>query len=225
MRGEKLAEAFVAAGGVRGDRRFAFRSSASRPEFPYFTAREQRQMLRYRPRFGQPNGELDGDALLDVETPSGEIFAIDDPALIEHLKRDAGEQHEVTLMRSERALADAFPVSLISVQTARALGEESAMRCDPRRFRANIYLDLAATNGFAEDALTGRSLRIGADVVVRIVKRDTRCMMITLDPETAERTPALLKTVAQAHGGMAGVYGEVLHEGLVRAGDAVEVLS
>jgi hypothetical protein len=50
-------------------------------------------------------------------------------------------------------------------------------------------------------------------------------MMITLDPETAERTPALLKTVAQAHGGMAGVYGEVLHEGLVRAGDAVEVLS
>ena len=44
-------------------------------------------------------------------------------------------------------------------------------------------------------------------------------MIITLDPETGEKTPAVLKTVAQAHEGMAGVYGAVLVEGMVRKGD------
>jgi MOSC domain-containing protein YiiM len=50
-------------------------------------------------------------------------------------------------------------------------------------------------------------------------------MMITLDPDTAEKTPAILKTVAQAHSGMAGVYGAVLAEGMIRKGDPVELLN
>jgi hypothetical protein len=47
---------------------------------------------------------------------------------------------------------------------------------------------------------------------------------ITLDPDTGEKAPALLKKVAQAHSGMAGVYGAVLVEGTLRKGDAVELL-
>ncbi len=54
MRGEELAEIFAGFAGVYGDRLFAFRSSASPAGFPHFTARDQRQMLRYRPRFRQP---------------------------------------------------------------------------------------------------------------------------------------------------------------------------
>jgi MOSC domain-containing protein YiiM len=49
-------------------------------------------------------------------------------------------------------------------------------------------------------------------------------MMITLDPDTAEKTPAVLKAVAQGHGGMAGIYGAVLVEGMVKKGDSVELL-
>jgi MOSC domain-containing protein YiiM len=49
-------------------------------------------------------------------------------------------------------------------------------------------------------------------------------MMITLDPDTGEKTPAILKRVAQAHDGMAGVYGAVLVEGTLRKGDPVEVV-
>ena len=224
MRGEELAEAFVGFGGLRGDRRFAFRTSANPDEFPYFTARDERQMLRYRPRFRQPGDDIAGAALVDVDTPEGEQFSIDDPALIERLRRDVGPQHHVTLMHSDRALADAFPVSMISLQTARAVGEETAMPCDPRRFRANIYIDLASDAGFAENDFVSRSLRIGAEVVVEIVKRDSRCMMITLDPDTAEKSPALLKTVAQAHSGTAGVYGDVVREGMIQTGDAIELL-
>ena len=78
---------------------------------------------------------------------------------------------------------------------------------------------------FAEDGFVGKSLRIGSNVVVTIIKRDGRCMMVTLDPDTAEKAPAVLKTIAQNHGGCAGVYAAVVNEGIVRTGDPVELLA
>jgi MOSC domain-containing protein YiiM len=50
-------------------------------------------------------------------------------------------------------------------------------------------------------------------------------VMITLDPDTGAVAPAVLKKVAQAHGGMAGVYGAVLVEGMLHKGDPVELLN
>src|SRR2546430_1985854 len=91
-------------------------------------------------------------------------------------------------------------------------------------YRANVYVNLTSAEGFAEDEFVGRSLRIGEKVTVAVLQRDARCMMITLDPDTAEKTPAILKAVAQAHEGMAGIYGAVLAEGMIRKGDPVELL-
>jgi uncharacterized protein YcbX len=54
MRGEELEEMFVGYGGVYGDRLFAFQSSANPAGFPFFTGRDQRQMIRYRARFRTP---------------------------------------------------------------------------------------------------------------------------------------------------------------------------
>jgi hypothetical protein len=121
-------------------------------------------------------------------------------------------------MRSDRALADAHPVSLISLQTIRKLSEESGIAPEKRRFRASIYVDLPERS---EDDFVGRAVRIGRDLVVQVVKRDTRCIVINIDPDTLATAPAVLKTVAQSHGGTAGVYGDVVHEGLVRKGDAI----
>ena len=246
MRGEELDEIFAGYAGVYGDRLFAFESSASPKGFPYFTGREQRQMLRYRPRFRFPDkaarpinlteAEKLGpgitplyadprDLILDVETPAGKTVAIDDPALIEMLRAGIDAKHELTLLRSDRALTDCRPVSIFTVQSAKKLGEETGIEVDKRRFRANVYLDLTSSDGFAEDEFVGRSLRIGSKVVISIVQRDSRCMMITLDPDTAEKEPVLLKKVAQAHSGMAGVYGAVLVEGMLRKGDSVELLN
>ena len=121
-------------------------------------------------------------------------------------------------------MTDCRPLSLFSIQTTKRLEEESGVAVEKRCFRANVYLDLPSCDAFAEDGFVGRSLRIGSRAVVAVVKRDGRCMMITLDPDTAEKTPAILKTVAQAHGGMAGVYGAVLVDGILRKGDPVELL-
>ena len=245
MRGEELNEIFAGFAGVYGDRLFAFESSASPKGFPFFTGREQRQMIRYRPHFRAPNKAAQpvnwaeaeklgsgvnpvsasaDELMIDVEAPDGKVFAINDPALIDRLCAGMDEKHELTLLRSDKAITDCRPLSIFAVQTARKLGEESGVDIDKRRFRANVYLDLNTFDGFAEDKFVGKSLRIGSKVVVAIVSRDARCMMITLDPETAEKTPALLKRVAQAHNGFAGVYGAVLAEGMIRKADSVELL-
>jgi uncharacterized protein YcbX len=243
MRGEELDEAFAGFSGVYGDRLFAFRSSASPKGFPYFTAREQRRLLQYRPRFRFPDkaarpinlteaesmgaNPLSADVselMVDVETPDGKTLAIDDPDLIDMLRADIDQKHQLTLMQSQRAMTDCRPVSIFSLQSARQLGEETGTSIDKRRFRANVYVDLTSAGGFGENEFVGRSLRIGPKVVVSVLERDARCMMITLDPDTGEKEPAILKKVAQAHEGMAGVYGAVMVEGMLHKGDSVELL-
>ena len=243
MRGEELDESFAGFSGVYGDRLFAFKSSASPKGFPYLTAREQQRLLQYRPRFRYPDkaarpinlteaekmgaNPLSADPaelIVDVETPDGKTLAIDDPALMDMVRADLDEKHQLTLMRSERALTDCRPVSIFSLQSARQLGEETGMQLDKRRFRANVYVDLTSAQGFAENEFVGRSLRIGPKVMVTILERDPRCVMITLDPDTGERAPGILKKVAQAHDGMAGVYGAIIVEGMLHKGDSVELL-
>jgi uncharacterized protein YcbX len=246
MRGEELDEVFASYAGVYGDRLFAFESSAGRKGFPFFTGREQRQMIRYRPRFRNPDKAArpvdladaeklapgvnplsahPAELMIDVETPDGKIIAIDDPGLIDHLRTNIDQNHQLTLHRSDKAMTDCRPLSIFAVQSAKKLGEETGITVDKRRFRANVYLDLTTSDGFAEDAFVGRSIRIGPKVIVSILERDPRCMMITLDPDNAEKSPAILKAVAQAHNGMAGVYGAVLVEGMMHKGDSVELLS
>ena len=164
------------------------------------------------------------ELMVDVETPDGRTLAIDDPALMTMMRADIDEKHQLTLMRSERAMTDCRPFSMFSLQSARQLAEETGAPMDKRRFRANVYVDLASGQGFAENDFVGRSVRIGPKVVVTILERDPRCMMITLDPDTGEKTPAILKKVAQAHDGMAGVYGAVMVEGMLHKGDSIELL-
>src|SRR5205823_8962769 len=146
---------------------------------------------------------------------NGKTLGIDDPDLMDMLRTDIDQKHQLTLMRSERALTDCRPVSIFSLQSARQLAEETGTPIDKRRFRANVYVDLTSAQGFAENDFVGRSLRIGPKVVLKILERDARCVMITLDPDTTEKTPEILKKVAQAHEGMAGVYGAVMVEGML----------
>ena len=246
MQGEELDEVFMGFSGIYGDRLFALKSSACAKGFPYLTGREQKGMLRYRPRFRYPEKAVKpphlteaesispglnplfadvADIMVDVEIPSGETLAVDDPALISMLGDGIGDRHVLTLLRSDRAMTDCRPVSMFSVQTVGQLCRELGEDVDKRRFRANVYLDLESGRGFEEDELVGQSLRIGSKVVISVLERDPRCKMITLDPETGETSPGILRKVAQAHDGMAGVYCAVLVEGMVLKGDSVQLLN
>jgi uncharacterized protein YcbX len=246
MCGEELKESFVGFSGIYGDRLYAFRSSAAPKGFPYLTGREQEELLLYRPRYRHPEhmtkptnlAEAEAiapgltpiyaspaDLEVDVETPSGELLSIDDPRLISKVREGIRDVHELTLLRSDRAMTDCRPISLFSLQTVRKLSEELGSDLDKRRFRANIYVELASENGFGEDEFVGGTLRIGAKAVIMVMDRDPRCKMITLDPDTAQANPEIMRRVARGHDGKAGVYGAVLVEGIIRPGDELALLN
>jgi uncharacterized protein YcbX len=246
MRGTEMPEVFMGFSGIYGDRCYAFKSSAARKGFPYLNASVQQQMLLYSPQFRHPeratkppnlteaesiepganpaNGDAE-DMIVDVVAPSGEIVSIDDPALMKLLGEGISEEHRLELVRSDRALTDCRPVSLVSLQTIRQIDSELEIPIDKRRFRANIYFSFAAeNNGFAEDAFVGRRLRIGSKATVMILERDPRCKMISLDPDTGEHNPEVFRKVAQAHDAFAGVYCAVLVEGSLKKGDTIELV-
>jgi len=245
MSGEAMTEAFMGFSGFYGDRCFAFKNSSARKGFPYLNATVQQQMLRYRPQFRYaeraakppnlteamsiapgvtPANAAPNDLIVDVVTPSGTVVAVDDPALIEMLCEGLRGENHLTLVRSDRALTDCRPVSLISLQTIRQVEAELGIPLDKRRFRANVYLNLASDTGFAEDELVGRKLRIGARAVMMVLERDPRCKIMSLDPDTGEHNPEVLRKVVQAHSNFAGVYCAVLVEGMLAKGNSIEVV-
>jgi uncharacterized protein YcbX len=245
MAGERIDEAFVGYAGVFGDRAYAFLNAAAPEAFPYFTARGKGQMLRFQPRFrdkelaarplNQAAAEQRGPGLtplypplerlaVDVQTPTGEVLAVDDPALRSLLATKNVAAEKLSLVRSERALTDCRPLSIISLKTIAQLSDEIGVPLDPRRFRANVYADLTSGGGFAENAFVGKQLRIGERAVIAVLDRDPRCKMISLDPDTGEENSAVLAHVSKAHDTCAGVYCAVLTEGMIRRGDPIVLL-
>jgi hypothetical protein len=245
MAGEMLTESFMGFSGIYGDRCYAFKNSGARKGFPYLNANVQQQMLLYRPKFRYPeravkppnlieamgiapgvtpaNAEPE-DMMLDVVTPYGTVVAIDNPSLIEMLGDGLRGENLLTLVRSDRALTDCRPVSLISLQAVKQIEEELRRPVDKRRFRSNIYINLTSEHGFSEADFVGRKLRLGPKAVIAVLERDPRCKMVSLDPDTAEHNPEVFRKVAQAHEAFAGVYCAVLVEGVLSVGDPVEVV-
>src|SRR5438067_10952662 len=227
MSGEAMTEAFMGFSGIYGDRCYAFKNSAARKGFPYLNANVQQQMLLYRPQFRHPeraskppnvneaasiapgvnpaNGDAE-DMALDIVMPSGEIVSVDDPALIKLVGAGISQKNQLKLVRSDRALTDCRPVSLISMQTIQQIESELSIPIDKRRFRANIYFNFASeSDGFAEDTFVGRRLRIGSKATIMVLERDPRCKMVSLDPDTSEHNPEVLRKIARRTVNFVGV--------------------
>ena len=224
MAGEDVAAARVTFAGIVGDRVYAFVDELDQSSFPWMTARKAREWLLLRPRFLDPPPVEEaipgaGRYAAEVVTPEGAKFTAGDANFTQYLERRFG--HSLRPRFSERSMTDAAPVSIFGLATVRGLSEETGLALDARRFRANFYVRWECDEPFYENQLMGRALRIGEDVTIQVVKKDGRCVIITLDVETAERSPVVLEKVAHDHDGCAGVYAAVLREGIVRADDPV----
>jgi uncharacterized protein YcbX len=216
MGGEPLEEAAIDWFGVQGDRRYAFVRSEDRSDFPWLTIRQVRDMTRYEPRSAPGNPE---GAPPVVRTPGGRELEVTDPALAEELA--AAHGHPVWLLRDHRGLFDAFSVSVLSRQTVAAIGELAGRPLDPRRFRPTIVIDAPGGEPFPEEGWVGRTLALGDGddaPLVRLDTRDSRCMIVNVDPDTAERDPAVLRAVARHRDACAAVYGSVVRPGTARVG-------
>lgn len=214
MGAEELDGAEVSWHGVAGDRRWAFvRDGQVRSGFPWLTIRERPEMAHYRPRFAEPDRPNASVTL--VRTPYGCEFDVADPALAAELGPG------VRVIKQDRGVFDTMPLSLLTSQTLSSLGRLTGTDLAVARFRPNFLVD-ACGRDFPEDAWVGRVLRIGG-LRMRVDVRDRRCVVVTVDPVTLHRDPAILRAIVRERDARLGVYGSTVEPGRVVVGDAVEL--
>jgi uncharacterized protein YcbX len=224
MAPEELDSVEVSWNGLAGDRRWAFiRGGQVRSGIPWLTMRQRPELVHYRPRLAEPDRPDASLAL--VRTPSGGEVDVADPGLAAELGRG------VRVIKQDRGIFDTMPLSLLTTQTVAGLarlagaatgpGTGLGTGLAPGRFRPNILVD-AAGQDFPEDTWVGRTLRIGS-LRMRVDQRDQRCVVITIDPVTLGRNPAVLRAVARERDAQLGVYGSTVQPGRVTVGDPVEL--
>jgi hypothetical protein len=93
---------------------------------------------------------------------------------------------------------------------------------DIRRLRPNILI--GGVNGMDEINWPGSELHIG-DAVIRLDSRRGRCSMTTVDPDTIERDPKVLRDIVRRFDGQLALNAEVLRPGLIRVGDPATLVA
>lgn len=130
---------------------------------------------------------------------------------------------------------DFAPLHLLTTSTLDRIAELSPHgTVELERYRPNMVIRTMVP-GFAENDWQGRDLRIGTDLVVRVMARTARCAIPTLEHGDLPRDLAALRVPA-VHNRIsplddvgpqpcAGVYAKVLRPGRVRVGDTVRLIT
>ena len=100
-------------------------------------------------------------------------------------------------------------------------GAVAAFGRDIRRLRPNILI--GGVEGMAETRWPGGELQIGT-AVVRLDSLRARCPMTTVDPDTLERDPGVLKDIGRRFQGRLALNAEVARAGVIRVGDPVTLV-
>jgi uncharacterized protein len=195
LAGEQLGTVELTAGnGIAGDRVVHVRG----PE-GVRTSRRHHRLLGLHATLG-----ADGEPLVDG-------LPWRDPIVVQRVRDAAGDDAE--LARSEGPERfDVLPLLVVSDGAIAAFGR------DVRRLRPNIVI--GGVDGTAEFGWAGAQLHIG-DVVVYLDSRRGRCPMTTVDPDTLEKDPDVLKDIIRRFDGQLALNASVVVPGAVSVGDEV----
>ena len=223
MAGELLDVAKLGWHGIEGDRRLAFRRLNDKSGFPWLTASKLPQLLLYKP-FGLDSNTVE-PLPTHVRTPDGREYELRSDELRQEISSRYGS--DVELMNLNHGIFDEACISVISLGTVHSVARESGRGvdlCDVRRFRPNVVIETNGAEPFEEDRWVGRTLMFGeanSGTALRVTMKDERCVMVNLDPDTAERDSEVMKTVVRMNENYAGVYGTVISAGELRIGQVV----
>jgi uncharacterized protein len=223
MAGIEMDQTMLGWHGLAGDRRFGVRQVENSSGFPWLSASKLPELLLYCPcDFDESSGEL---LPTRVQTPSGDLHEIGG----NQLRHEIGERIgcKIEIMTLKHGIFDDSPISLIATTTVSHIYKQAGIASDNRRFRANIVVNLDEPAPFAEDDWIGRVIGFGKDkphAAIYVTKRDVRCKMIGLDPDTAEHDPSVVMAAVELNENNAGVYGTVVCTGTINFGDSVFLL-
>jgi uncharacterized protein YcbX len=192
--------------------------------FPWLTASRLPEFLLYHP---VGLDESTGEPLpTHVRTPAGSHVELRSAELQAEIAERFGSG--VELMQLKHGIFDEAAVSVISLATMAGIGREAGLDRDRRRFRANLVVQTERCEPFLEDGWVGPRLVFGEGdprPAVSVAMCDARCVMLNLDPETAEQDARVMKTVVHLNQNNAGVYATVVQSGTIRVGDRVNLVS
>lgn len=224
MAGVATKSAFLGWHGLQGDRRFAFRRLNENSGFPWLTASRLPELLLYQPLGLDESAEE--PAPTHVRTPEGIELALLSAELQNIITEKFGSP--VELMKMKHGIFDDATVSVINSATISAIGLEAGADLDSRRFRPNIVIASEAKEPFLEDGWIGGRLVFGdseVGPVVNVAMRDLRCVMINLDPDTAQQDPRVMKAAVRLNANNAGAYGTVARTGQLSVGQSVSLVT
>ena len=121
-----------------------------------------------------------------------------------------------------------FDLGMVHLLTTTTMDSYRALypegRFEPRRFRPNLVIQTAAgTGGFPENEWDEKILAIGPEVKIKITGPCGRCVMTTLPQGDLPKDTGILKTAAKHNQARVGAYAAVLHDGIIRVGDPVQI--
>lgn len=97
-------------------------------------------------------------------------------------------------------------------------GAVAAFGRDVRRLRPNILI--GGVDGLDEREWPGAQLQIGG-LVVHLDSLRGRCPMTTVDPDTLDRDPEVLRDIGRRFGGRLALNADVVRPGTIAVGDPV----
>lgn len=207
MAGERLDSCLITEHGLEGDRRWALIDWSPNRAGKWFNIKQHSALMTYRSRLV--------DGAVEVVAPDGSSIPLDG-ALVRRFEAESSRPLELRELAGGNF--DDSPVLIVNLASVEAFALEASMPVDHRRFRANLYLD-----GFApyeELSWLGHRLRLG-DAELEVSSRCERCKVITMDPDTTEATPELLRLLVERQDERFGMYCQVVRPGGVAVGDSV----
>lgn len=220
MGGEGITATRLTWHGLENDRRRALVVAGDGSGFPWLTARLWPEIALYQSCL--LSAQDSGEPVVHVRTPSGVELPIDSTELIEEIGSRSGRT--CYFLHHFGGVFDCADVSAITTTTLKGLSDLMGADLDMRRFRPNLVIDTLDDKPFPEDRWVGNMLIFGDSgelARVRVHRKDQRCMVVNVDPDTGKQTPGILKAIVASRKNLAGVYGATERPGMLRVGDSV----
>ncbi len=222
--------------GIAGDRRFLLVDSQGR----VVTQRQIGKLTRVSAEYSDEDDNLrlkfpDGKSIEGRPESGGETATVLWGRVVrgaevkgewsEALSDFCGASLILVKARNPGECFDEYPVSLISEATIAHLSALTggAKKFEPERFRPSLLI--TGCEAHEEDAWLGKGLLIGDRLRLRLISRDPRCAITTLNPNTGERDFDTLRLILSyrpsRRAAYLGVYGIVEASGSAAVGDEV----